>query len=71
MRISLFAGAGAKLALPHLPDEEIDNRIVPKCKLKKFTPVSCTNKPYCKEMIRKAGQEPFPIDDEDYKEDKV
>jgi DNA-binding IclR family transcriptional regulator len=59
MRISLFAGAGAKLVLPHLPDEEIDDRIVPKCKLNKFTLVSCTNKQQYKETIRKARQEPF------------
>ena len=65
MRIPLLAGAGGKVLLSQLPDEEID-QILSKGKLKKFTPFSCTNKRLYKEMIRKARQERFAVDDEEY-----
>jgi len=65
MRIPLLAGAGGKVLLSQLPDEEID-QILSKAKLKKFTPFSCTNKRLYKEMIRKARQERFALDDEEY-----
>jgi len=59
------------LLLSHLPDEEIDDQILSKGKLNKFTPFSCTNKRQYKEMITKAREEPFALDDEDYMEDEV
>jgi len=65
MRIPLIAGAGGKVLLSQLPDEEID-QILSKGKPKKFTPFSCTNKRQYMEMIRKARQQRFAIDDEEY-----
>jgi len=65
MRIPLLAGAGGKVLLSQLPDDEI-HQILSKGKLNKFTPFSCTNKRQYKEMIRKVHQERFAVDDEEY-----
>jgi IclR family KDG regulon transcriptional repressor len=65
MRIPLLAGAGGKVLLSQLSDREID-RILSEKKLRKFTPASCTTKREYKEMLRKAREEGFALDDEEY-----
>jgi len=65
MRIPLLAGAGGKVLLSQLPDREID-KILSEQKLRKFTPASCTNKRQYKEMLKKARDEGFALDDEEY-----
>jgi IclR family KDG regulon transcriptional repressor len=65
MRIPLLAGAGGKVLLSQLADGEID-RILSEKKLRKFTAASCTNKRQYKEMLRKAREERFAMDNEEY-----
>jgi len=65
MRIPLFAGAGGKALLSLLPDDEI-YRIVSQGKLKGFTLNFRSNKKQYMQMIQKAHQERFAIDDEEY-----
>jgi IclR family KDG regulon transcriptional repressor len=50
MRIPLFAGAGGKVLLAQLSDDEVDD-ILSKNELQKFTPNSCVNKKKYKEMV--------------------
>jgi IclR family KDG regulon transcriptional repressor len=68
MAIPLVAGAGGKVLLSQLSDPELD-AILSQSKLEKFTPASCIHKKKYKNMIRKARQEGFALDDEEYIED--
>ncbi|MGD2126115.1 MAG: IclR family transcriptional regulator [Desulfobacteraceae bacterium] len=65
MRIPLLAGAGGKVLLSQLSEAEMDE-ILSENKLNKFTPFSCVNKRKYKEIIKKARQEGFAFDDEEY-----
>lgn len=65
MRIPLLAGAGGKMLLAQMPDEEVDD-ILSKNELKRFTRYSCINKKKYKEMIRKTRKDGIAIDDEEY-----
>jgi IclR family KDG regulon transcriptional repressor len=65
MAIPLLAGAGGKVLLSQLSEAELDS-ILSEEKLKKFTPSSCANKRGYKEVIKKARQEGFAVDDEEY-----
>ncbi len=65
MRIPLLAGAGGKVLLSLLSDDEIDG-ILSKNKLKSFTPNSLTDKKKYKEMIKRARKEGIAIDKEEY-----
>lgn len=68
MAIPLVAGAGGKVLLSQLSDPELD-AILSQSKLEKFTPASCIHKKKYKNMIRRARQEGFALDDEEYIED--
>ena len=63
----LLAGAGGKVLLSLLPDAEIEG-ILSENRLKKFTPFSCVNKKAYMDMIKKARQQKFAFDDEEYME---
>ncbi|MFC1883824.1 IclR family transcriptional regulator [Thermodesulfobacteriota bacterium] len=65
MRIPLLAGAGGRVLLSQLPDSEI-NEILSNNGLKKFTPNSCVNKNKYKAMIKKAREDGYAIDMEEY-----
>jgi IclR family KDG regulon transcriptional repressor len=65
MRIPLEAGAGGKVLLSQLSDAEL-GQFLSERKLKKFTPASCIDPKKYMEMIKKARQEGFAIDDEEY-----
>jgi IclR family KDG regulon transcriptional repressor len=65
MRIPLFAGAGGKVLLAQLSDDEVDD-ILSKNELQKFTPNSCVNKKKYKEMVIKARTEGIAMDMEEY-----
>ena len=65
MAIPLVAGAGGKVLLSLLSDTELDC-LLSESKLKKFTPTSCVNKKTYKNLIKKARDEGFAIDDEEY-----
>ena len=65
MRIPLLAGAGGKVLMSQLPDAEID-KILSQEKLRKFTAFSCTNKNKYKDMLKRAREEGFAFDDEEY-----
>jgi len=65
MKIPLLAGAGGKVLLSQLTNSEVD-RILSENKLRKFTPFSCTDKKTYKELIKKAREENFAFDDEEY-----
>jgi len=65
MRIPLLAGAGGKILLAQLSDEEVQD-ILSRNELKKFTRYSCTNKKKYMEMIRKTRAEGIAIDKEEY-----
>jgi IclR family KDG regulon transcriptional repressor len=65
MRIPLLAGAGGKVLLSLLPDSELDD-ILSENRPKKFTPKSCADKKGYKELIKKARQDGFAFDDEEY-----
>jgi len=65
MRIPLLAGAGGKILLAQLSDEEVED-ILSRNELKKFTRYSCTNKKKFMEMIRKTRTEGIAIDKEEY-----
>jgi len=65
MAIPLVAGAGGKVLLSQLSDPEV-NHILSESKLTKFTPTSCINKKRYMNLIRKAREEGFAVDDEEY-----
>ncbi|MDF1590813.1 MAG: IclR family transcriptional regulator [Desulfobacterales bacterium] len=65
MRIPLLAGAGGKILLAQLSDDEVQD-ILSKNELKKFTRYSCTNKKKYMEMIRETRTEGVAIDKEEY-----
>jgi IclR family KDG regulon transcriptional repressor len=65
MGIPLLAGAGGKVLLAQLSDMELDS-ILSENKLVKFTPLSCVNKKKYKQIIKRARQEGFAMDDEEY-----
>ncbi len=65
MKIPLLAGAGGRVLLSQLPDSMLD-RVLSENKLRKFTPFSCTDKETYKELIKKAREEQFAFDDEEY-----
>jgi IclR family KDG regulon transcriptional repressor len=65
MRIPLEAGAGGKVLLSQLSDVEL-GQFLSERELKKFTPASCIDPKKYVEMIQKARQEGFAIDDEEY-----
>jgi IclR family KDG regulon transcriptional repressor len=65
MRIPLEAGAGGKVLLSQLTDVEL-GQFLSERELKEFTPVACINPKKYIEMIKKARQEGFAIDDEEY-----
>jgi IclR family KDG regulon transcriptional repressor len=65
MAIPLVAGAGGKVLLSQLSDPEVDH-ILSESKLTKFTPTSCINKKRYKNLIKKAREEGFALDDEEY-----
>jgi DNA-binding IclR family transcriptional regulator len=65
MAIPLLAGAGGKVLLSQLPDPKLDG-LLSESKLMKFTPASCVNRKKYKDMILRARQERFALDDEEY-----
>jgi IclR family KDG regulon transcriptional repressor len=65
MAIPLAAGASGKVLLSQLSDRELD-QFLSKRKLKKFTPASCINPRQYRALIKKAREEGFAIDDEEY-----
>jgi IclR family KDG regulon transcriptional repressor len=65
MAIPLLAGAGGKVLLSQLSDAELGD-LLSESKLKKFTPASCTQKQNYRSMIKKAREEGFALDDEEY-----
>ncbi|MEW6671362.1 MAG: IclR family transcriptional regulator [Thermodesulfobacteriota bacterium] len=65
MRIPLLAGAGGKVLLAQLPDDEIED-ILSKNELKSFTRFSCTNKKKYLQMIQKIREEGIAVDKEEY-----
>jgi len=67
MAIPIFAGAGGRVLLSQLSDAELDS-MLSESKLVKFTSVSCVNKKKYKGMIKRAKQEGFALDDEEYVE---
>jgi len=65
MSIPLLAGAGGKVLLSQLSDREVDG-ILSESRLVKFTPSTCVNWKKYKDMIRRAREERFALDDEEY-----
>jgi len=65
MRIPLLAGAGGKVLLAQMADEEIDD-ILLKNELKQFTPFSCTDRKKYMQMIRKTRAAGIAVDKEEY-----
>jgi len=65
MAIPLLAGAGGKVLLSQLSDTALDS-LLSESKLMKFTPASCVNRRKYKNMIQRARQERFALDDEEY-----
>jgi DNA-binding IclR family transcriptional regulator len=65
MRLPLLAGAGGKAMLSRMPDQEID-RILSKNGLKRYTRYSVVDKAKYKKMLKKAQQEGFAVDKEEY-----
>lgn len=65
MRIPLLAGAGGRVLLAQMPDDEVDD-ILSKNKLEKFTPNSYVNKNKYKAMIKQTRKDGIAIDMEEY-----
>ena len=65
MKIPLLAGAGGKVLLAQLAENEVDD-ILSRNELQKFTPNSCVNKKRYKEMVIKARAEGIAVDLEEY-----
>lgn len=65
MRLPLLAGAGGKVLLSQLPDEEVD-RILSQNTLKKFTRFSCVDKEKYKQMVKAARADGIAVDKEEY-----
>ncbi|MFH0787878.1 MAG: IclR family transcriptional regulator [Pseudomonadota bacterium] len=65
MKIPLIAGAGGKVLLSQLPEAQVE-AILSKSILPRFTPSTCTNLKRLTQMIKKARQEGFALDDEEY-----
>jgi len=65
MKIPLIATAAGKVLLSQLPETQVD-RIFSKNKLIKFTPFTCINVKQFKNMVKKAREDRFALDDEEY-----
>jgi len=65
MRLPLLAGAGGKILLSQLPEDELDN-ILSQNKLKKFTPFTCDEPTEFKNMINTVRAEGVAFDREEY-----
>jgi IclR family transcriptional regulator, KDG regulon repressor len=65
IRIPLVAGAGGKVLLAQLTDQEID-AILDRYELRPMTPNSCTDPDRYREMIEKARQDTLAFDHEEY-----
>jgi len=65
MKIPLLAGAGGRVLLAQLGDDQV-NDILAQNELKKFTPNSCVNKKKYKEMIKQVRTDGIAIDMEEY-----
>lgn len=65
MKIPLIAGAGGKVLLSQLSETQLEE-IFSKSSLPRFTPSTCTNLKRLSQMIQKARQEHFALDDEEY-----
>jgi len=65
MRLPLLAGAGGRALLSLLKDEEIEE-ILQKNQLKKFTPMSVTDKELYTDLIKEVRKEGIAIDMEEY-----
>ena len=65
MRLPLLAGAGGKVLLSQLPEDELDT-ILSKNELKKFTPFTCADPIKFKEMIQTVRKEGIAFDREEY-----
>ena len=65
MRMPLMAGAGGKVLLSQLDDDEIEN-ILSQNPLKRFTRFSCVDKNKYLKIIKKARQERIAFDKEEY-----
>ena len=65
MRIPLLAGAGGKVLLAQLSDDEVED-ILSKNELKDFTQFSCTSKKKYLQMIHKIRDEGIAVDKEEY-----
>jgi len=65
LSIPLLAGATGKVFLSQMPDSEV-NRILSIEKIKKYTPLSCTNVKKFKEIIKEVRENGIAIDREEY-----
>lgn len=65
MTIPLLAGAGGKILLAQLPEEEVEE-ILSRSDLPLFTRNSCTDKTRYRAMVRKVREEGIAIDMEEY-----
>jgi IclR family KDG regulon transcriptional repressor len=65
MKIPLIAGAGGKVLLAQFPEDQV-KEILARSTLTKFTPFTCTNRKQLAQMIEKARQDRFALDDEEY-----
>ena len=65
MRLPLQAGAGGKVLLSQLPEDEL-NHILADLKLKKFTPFTCTDSVKYKHMIQTVRTNGVAFDREEY-----
>ncbi|UCF94616.1 MAG: IclR family transcriptional regulator [Desulfobacterales bacterium] len=68
MELPLLAGAGGKVLLSQLADDELD-QILSQNPLQRFTRYTCVDKAQYREMIRKARREGIAVDKEEYLED--
>lgn len=65
MRLPLLAGAGGRVLLAQLSDDEVDE-ILAENELVRFTPNSCVDKQEYKRLVIKARTEGIAIDQEEY-----
>lgn len=65
MKLPLLAGAGGKVLLSQLPDDEVD-KILAQNRLQRFTQFSCVDRNEYKKMIKRTRQEGIAVDKEEY-----
>jgi len=65
MRLPLLAGAGGKVLLSQLSDEDID-KILSQNSLKRFTRFSCVDKDKFKQMVKTVRTDGIAVDNEEY-----